>query len=158
MCSTITPIAAPSREGIGTATIDWKRSSSSSGTNTVRGSSKRVLADERRLVAAQRPAGEPLVDAELDLPDEVRVHARGGAQPQPLAAAQVDEAGVAARRLREHVDHAREHALEVRRGGDHADDVVERVALEPDAVELGGEVSGAHRARGLLAVDQYSCR
>jgi len=36
--STITPIAAPARARIGTATIDWKRSSSSSGKNFVRGS------------------------------------------------------------------------------------------------------------------------
>ena len=39
VCSTITPIVSPARERIGTAAIDWKRSSWSSGTYFIRGSS-----------------------------------------------------------------------------------------------------------------------
>ena len=38
VCSTITPIESLARERMGTATIDWKRSSSSSGTYFIRGS------------------------------------------------------------------------------------------------------------------------
>ena len=39
VCRTITPIVSPARDGIGTATIDWKRCSWSSGTYFIRGSS-----------------------------------------------------------------------------------------------------------------------
>ena len=38
MCSTTTPSTSPERAGTGTATIDWKCSSSSSGTYFMRGS------------------------------------------------------------------------------------------------------------------------
>jgi hypothetical protein len=38
VCSTTVPSADPERAGIGTATIDWKRSSSISGTYFMRGS------------------------------------------------------------------------------------------------------------------------
>ena len=38
VCSTTTPSTSPERAGIGTATIDWKCSSSSSGTYFMRGS------------------------------------------------------------------------------------------------------------------------
>jgi hypothetical protein len=38
VCSTTVPSAGPERAGMGTATIDWKRSSSSSGTYFMRGS------------------------------------------------------------------------------------------------------------------------
>ena len=38
VCRTITPIVSPARDRIGTAAIDWKDSSSSSGTYFMRGS------------------------------------------------------------------------------------------------------------------------
>ena len=38
VCSTITPIVSPARDRIGTAAIDWNRSSSSNGTYFIRGS------------------------------------------------------------------------------------------------------------------------
>ncbi len=56
-----------------------------------------VLTNECRRVALRDPAGQALVDVELELADEVRIDVRCGAQSQSLAAPQVDEAGVAAR-------------------------------------------------------------
>ena len=38
VCSTITPMVSPARDRMGTAAIDWKDSSSSSGTYFMRGS------------------------------------------------------------------------------------------------------------------------
>ena len=61
VCSTTTPSASPARAGIGTATIDWKRSSSISGTYFMRGSaiaSSRMKAG-RRLRATQPASPSP---------------------------------------------------------------------------------------------------
>ena len=64
----------------------------------------RVLADELGGLGACDPAGEALVDAQPDLPDEPRVARRGGAQHQAIALEEVDEAGVAAGRVGGDVD------------------------------------------------------
>ena len=74
---------------------------------------ERVLADELGRVVAGHPAREPLVDAELDLADEVRVDPRRGVQPQAAPLAQVDEARVAARGLREDLHDPVEHAIQI---------------------------------------------
>ena len=104
----------------------------------------RALADELRRPVARDPAGEALVEPHLDPADQVRVDTRRGAQPQPLAVAQVDEAGVALRRLAEQVDDAVEDAVDVRRRRDHADDRVQRLALQRDALEIVASLDG-HR-------------
>jgi hypothetical protein len=106
----------------------------------------RVLADELGRPVPRHPAGEPLVEAELHAADEVRVHLRGRAQAQAVAVAQVDEAGVAVGRLGEEVDDAVEHPVEVRRRRDDADDRVQRLAAQRDAVELRGGVADRRRA------------
>ena len=90
----------------------------------------RALADELWRPVARDPAGEALVEPHLDPADEVRVDPRRGAQPQSLAVAQVDEAGVAVRRVAEQVDDALEHAVEVGAGRHRADDRVQRLGPE----------------------------
>ena len=107
----------------------------------------RVLADDRGLAVAHAPAGQTLLDGELDLPDGVGEHARRGAQTEAVTLSQVDEAGVATGGLGEQVDDAVEDAVEVGRGGDDRDDGVQRVALEANPIELGFEVAAGH-ARG----------
>ena len=87
----------------------------------------------------------------LDPADEVRVDPRRGAQPQPLAVAQVDEAGVAVGRLAQQVDDAVEDAVEVGRRRDDADDRVQRLALQRDALEIGASLDG-HGVRLLAAM------
>ena len=110
----------------------------------MRGSSLRVVADDGGLAVAHAPAGQALVDGEVDPVHDVREHLRGRAQPQAIPLPQVDEAGVAARRLGQQIDDAIEDAAEVGRGGDDRDDGVQRVALEADAVELRLEVAAGH--------------
>ena len=130
VCRTTVPSAGPDRAGIGTATIDWKRSSSISGKYFIRGSARAWSRMNSGRALARDPAREALVEAHVDLADEVRVDPRRGAQPQPLAVAQVDEAGVAVGRLAQEVDDAVEDAVEVGGGGHDPDDRVQRLASE----------------------------
>jgi hypothetical protein len=74
---------------------------------------ERVLADERGLPAPRHPPGQPLVEAQLDAPHQVGVHAGGRPHPQPVAIAQVDEAGVAVGGLADQADDAVEDAVEL---------------------------------------------
>ena len=104
---------------------------------------ERVLADERGLAGPCDPARQPLVEGELDLAHHVGVDARRGPDPQAVAIAQVDEAGMAARRLGDELDDAVEHPGQVDRRADGADDRVQRVALEPYALELCRQVAAA---------------
>ena len=127
----MTPITLPSLPTIGTETSDWNRSSSSSGTYLMRGSSSAFVADERRLLALGRPPGEPLAALERDLADQLRVRLGGGREHEPLAAVldEVDEAGVDGARVREQPDDRPEHLLELERRADRRDDLVENPAL-----------------------------
>ena len=111
---------------------------------------QRVLADERGLAGPCDPACQPLVEGELDLAHHVGVDARRGADPQPVSIAQVDEAGMAARRLGDELDDAVEHLGQVDRRADGADDRVQRVALEPYPLELCREVAAAGATRSIL--------
>ena len=72
--STITPIVSLARETIGTATIDWKRSSSRSGTYFIRGS---AIALSRMNSGCRWRAThpvEPLVEPHLHDADRCGVH------------------------------------------------------------------------------------
>jgi hypothetical protein len=111
-----------------------------------------VLADERSLTGARHPARQPLVQGELHLADDVSVDARRGAHAQAIAVAQVDEARVAARGLGHQLDDAVEHLRQVDRRADRADDRVQRVALEPYALELRRQVPAAGHASILPGV------
>jgi ATP-dependent exoDNAse (exonuclease V) alpha subunit len=83
------------------------------------------------------------VEGELDLAHDVSVDPGGRAHAQALAVAQVDEAGVAAGGLGDQLDDAVEHLREIDRRADRADDRVQRVALEPYALELCRQVAAA---------------
>jgi hypothetical protein len=110
---------------------------------------RRALADERGLAVAHRPAREALVDAELDPPDLPRVHRRGGAQPQPAACDEVDEAGVRVGDAGEQVDDPAQDVVEVGRRRDEIDDRGQRLVLEAHPLQRAGRlpVSGARRHR-----------
>ena len=96
-------------------------------------------------VRATQPVS-PSSSANSTLPTTWRVDPRGGAHAQALAVAQVDEAGVAVGRLGDQLDDAVEHPRQVDRRADRADDRVQRVALEPYALELCREVAAAGHA------------
>ena len=129
VCRTTTPITSPPFARIGTATIDWKLSSSSSGTNFIRGSLHRVLADELGRLGPRDPSGEALVDPEAKGADEPRVPLGGGAQHQAVALEEVDEAGVAAGRVGRDIDDPAQDPVQVERGRDRLDDRVEGLVL-----------------------------
>jgi hypothetical protein len=94
---------------------------------------ERALADELGRLGARDPAGQPLVEAPFELADQLRVARRGGAQHQPVALDEVDEARVAASRVRRDLDDAAEHPLEGQRRRDRLDDRVQRLVLAPNA-------------------------
>ena len=82
VCSTITPIVSLARERMGTATIDWKRSSSRSGTYFIRGSAIAFSRMNSGVPWRATHPVEPLVEPHLDLSDRCGVHRRGGADRQ----------------------------------------------------------------------------
>ncbi len=101
----------------------------------------RVLGDELRRLRAGDPAGEALVDAEPELPEQVRITLGGGAQDQLVPLQEVDEAGVTGGGVGRDIDDPAQNAVQVQRRGDRLDDGVERLVLE---------LRAAKRLRGLV--------
>ena len=66
----ITPITVPSRAAIGTLSSDWKRSSSSSGTYTTRGSSSRLSGMNAGSLRSAAHQASPLPRSSAILPIE----------------------------------------------------------------------------------------
>ena len=89
----------------------------------------RLVADELGRAMAGHPAGESLLDGEVDVVDRLAEHGRGGADRQLAVAQEIDEAGVAAGRLRGQLDDALQHRHELERGGHELDDPVQRPVL-----------------------------
>ncbi len=88
---------------------------------------ERLLANERRPALRERPPREPLPALQLDAADEVRVRGGCSAQHEPLAVAieQVDEAGMRGARIGEQPYDTFQDLLEVERGADRRDDLME---------------------------------
>ena len=134
---------AVARAMTGTATIDWKRSSSSSGTYFMRGSSSAWSRMNSGVFVARDPPRQALVHAPAELADQMRVARRRRPQHQALPVQEVDEGGVAAGRVGRDLDDAVQHAVEVERGRDRLDDGVERLVF---ALYAGKSVAAArHR-------------
>jgi hypothetical protein len=94
----------------------------------------RVLADELGRPGPGHPTGQTLVEAEPDLPDQVRVAGRGGSQREPVGLHEVDEACVAVGGVRGDLHNAVQHTVQGERGGDGLDDRVQRLVLTPKPV------------------------
>ena len=142
VCSTITPSVSLERDRIGTATIDWKRSSCSSGMYFMRGS---FIARSRMNSGVRLRATHPVRPSSIascTLPDRVGEHLRGGADRQLVVFEQVDEAGVAVGRLRRQIDDPLQHRAELDRRRHELDDAVKGAVLLAQAVLLGD--SGCH--------------
>src|ERR687892_980406 len=86
---------------------------------------------ESRFLALDRPPGKTLAALEGDLADELRVGLRRGAEHEPLAFVldEVDEARVHGAGVREQPHDRAENLLQVERGPDRGDDLVEDPAL-----------------------------
>ena len=95
----------------------------------------RALADELGRARARDPAGQPLVDAPLELAHQMRVRRRSRLEHEPLSLEEVDEGGVAAGGVGGDLDDPRQHPLEGERGRDGLDDRIQRLVLAADAVE-----------------------
>src|SRR5271168_1744335 len=82
------------------------------------------------------PAGQALLDRELNAADGVREHLRSGPDRQLVVFEQVDEAGVAVGRLGRQIDDALQHRTQLDRRGDELDDAVKCAVLLAEAGEL----------------------
>ena len=91
-----------------------------------------VLAYERRLALGERPPCKTLAALQLDAAREVRVRRGSGAQhePLPVTIEEVDEAGVRSARVGEQANDPFEDLLEVERGPDRRDDLLEEAFVD----------------------------
>ena len=104
---------------------------------------ERVVADELRRLRSGDPSGQALVRPPAELADQMRVARRRRPQYQAVALYEVDEAGVAARRVGCDLDDAVQDTVEIKRGRDRLDDGVERLVF---ALYAGQSVAAArHR-------------
>ncbi len=97
----------------------------------------RALADELGRAMAGHPSGEALLDRELHAPDGVGEHLRCGADRQLVVFEQVDEAGVAVRRLGRQIDDPLQHRAELDRRRHELDDAIEGAVLLAEPAGLG---------------------